>query len=417
MSSMKARIIELLRWSERYTKTDMVYLTRGGFWLLTSNLLQAASGLILLVAFANLLSKDSLGIYQFFLSMAAILSAFTLTGMDTAVTRAVTQGNEGALRYGFRAKLAWSAAIALLSGVIALYYFIQGNYSFAIAFLIIGGCAPFIESFSLYGSYLTGKKMFKEHAFFGVCRKPLPIVGVVVSLFFTNEPTILLAVYFGTQVLSLGLIYIKVLNQFSLPDKEDNEMVSYAKHLSVMNVISRIAQDIDQVIVFQLLGPTALATYVIAYNPVKRLQGLMGIVKRLMLPKFTMTRFSMLQNTLPRKLWVARIVIFFAVLAYILIAPYMFALLFPAYADAVLVTQALALTVLAIPRSMLTQAFTAHRKTRELYIIQAIVPIVRIVLFVTLIPLFGLWGAVYSLWITYIFSSLLIGFLFKNARP
>ncbi len=55
------------------------------FWLLAGYGLQIFSGLILTIAFANFLDKESYGTFQFIIAVGSVLSAFTLSGMATAL--------------------------------------------------------------------------------------------------------------------------------------------------------------------------------------------------------------------------------------------------------------------------------------------------------------------------------------------
>lgn len=65
---LKTRIHALLRSSERYFKTDMVYLAKGGSWLFSAQVLSGALSFILAIAFANLVPKEAFGTYKYVLS-------------------------------------------------------------------------------------------------------------------------------------------------------------------------------------------------------------------------------------------------------------------------------------------------------------------------------------------------------------
>jgi len=56
---IKSKIYQYLRWSERYTKTGMVYVAEGGFWLILGQIVSVFSTLLLPIIFANLLPKES----------------------------------------------------------------------------------------------------------------------------------------------------------------------------------------------------------------------------------------------------------------------------------------------------------------------------------------------------------------------
>ena len=95
MSTMKARLIKILRWSEKYTKTDMVYLIKNGLWSGSAQFVSAVLGLLASIAFANLLPQEIYGQYKYLFSIAGIIWAFSLTNLSISVTQAVSRGFEG----------------------------------------------------------------------------------------------------------------------------------------------------------------------------------------------------------------------------------------------------------------------------------------------------------------------------------
>jgi O-antigen/teichoic acid export membrane protein len=393
---MKRRAIQFLRWSERYTKTDMIHLTKDGFWLGIGHITQVGSSIVLVIAFANLLPKDVYGTYQFILAMAAILGSFTLSGISTAVTRAVAQGQGGAFRYGLRVQLVWSMGIASASSAVALYYFINENNLLAISFLIVGAFSPFLIGFRLYRAYLRGRRLFRESALLGVWGKPIPLLSLLIALLLTDNPLLLVLIYFASHTLSSGIIYFLVLRRHNPPITKSPEVISYSKHLSALDILGVIGSNLDKLLIFHFLGAAPVAIYTLALAPVTHLGKTFSILNQMALPRLATREFTILKETLPHKVRIALIVSFFVVVAYIVAAPYLFKLLFPAYEESVLISQALALVVLSAPRNLYMQAFTAHGATREIYITRLCLPILTIVLLLILLPLYGIWGAVFA---------------------
>jgi len=72
-------------------------------------------------------------------------------------------------------------------------------------------------------------------------------------------------------------------------------------------------------------------------------------------------------------------------------------LVFPSYPEAVLISQALALSIMLIPRSTYGQALIAHNKTKSLYILSSFMPALKLTLLYVLLPIYGIWGAVYAI--------------------
>jgi len=392
----------------------MLYLTKGSFWLFIGRGFNLMAGLAVTVAFANLLTKENFGTYQFILSMAAIIGSCTLSNMSTAITREVANGSEGALRYGFRVQLQWSAAMALVSLSVALYYILIDNTTLAIGFLIVGTFSPFMVGFGLGHSYLIGKQLFKESVLFGMWRKPIPLIALLGSLAFTRDPIILVFVYFASSTLSSYLLYLYIVKKFRLPTENNEDMVNYSKHLSFIALISVIGSNLDKILIFHFIGPAAAATYALALLPVKHMQSAFGLLRKMAFPKFSKRNYSELQETLPRKVRLGILTSAMLVAIYILTAPYVFKLLFPTYPEAILISQVLALLVLSVPRGFYTLAFTAHQMKRELYLSRLTLPALTIFFLLILLPPYGIWGVVAALFISHLVVNILIRYLFNR---
>lgn len=406
LHNIRAKIGTLLRWSERYTKTDMVYLTKGGFWLVLGHIIQVGSGLVLAVAFANLLPKTAYGTYQFVMSIAAILSALTLSGMGIAIKQAVARGSAGALQYGFRTQLTWSIGIVLASGAIALYYFLNGNAMLAQAFLVVGALTPFIEGFSLYRSYLIGTQRFRESTLLGVWRRPVFIVAVLIALLFTDDPVILILVYFASSAVSAGLLYHLTVRRYNLQSELSPEVKNYSKHLSVMGLLSRIASNADKVLIFHFLGAAPVAIYTLATLPLLHAQKLFDLVGDLALAKFANRRIGTLRTSLPGKVLIFFLTSAALVALYFVLAPYIYETLFPDYVEAVILSQFAMLALLAKPRMLYDQVFIAHALKRAQYIIRSSATVLKVGMLILLIPQLGLWGAVVALLVTQVYMAL-----------
>lgn len=416
IAKTKQTLVRTLRWSERYTKTDMLYLMSGSFWLLTGYVVQIVTGVTLAVAFANLLPKEVFGTYQFILSSAAIVSVFTLTGMGGAIARSAAHGSDGALRDGFRTQVVWSSGIVFAAATGALYYYLNGNALLGNGFLLVGALQPFITGFGLYKSFLQGKQLFRESVVWEIVQRLISFIALLVAISFTNDPLILVCIYLVSNAAALFFAYVSVIKKHPTPTSSDPEMKSYGKHLSVMESFAEAASAVDKALIWIYLGAAPLAAYVIAQMPVLHLQNIFGFLRILMFPKLAKKDFMELTKILPEKIRIYSIVAILTVGTYILAAPFLFALLFPAYPESVLYSQILALSVLAVPRMLISQTFIAHQKKRELYMINISTPIVRVVLLAVLLWLYGIWGAVLAIVITELYAAVLQWHLFRAIR-
>ena len=166
MGSLRNTLYRALRRSESFFKTDMVYLARGGFWFTFAQIFVSLSSFILAISFAHFVTKEAYGQYKYVLSLAALISTLTLTGLPSALLRSLTSGYEGTLAYAFWKNLEWSALFFIAALGMAAYYFLHGNSSLAISLLIVGSLWPFLQSTNLYNSYLIAKKDFRTNALY-----------------------------------------------------------------------------------------------------------------------------------------------------------------------------------------------------------------------------------------------------------
>jgi O-antigen/teichoic acid export membrane protein len=103
-------------------------------------------------------------------------------------------------------------------------------------------------------------------------------------------------------------------------------------------------------------------------------------------------------------------------IGYILLAPYVFEILFPKYVDAVFYTQLIAVSFLFFPKKIIGTVLNAHARTRELYLNSLLTPCVQLALAVTLTPMWGITGAIVSELGSQAFSLCLQSYLLITGR-
>lgn len=412
LDQLKIRAVGLLRWSEKYTKTDMLYLTQSGFWSSLGQVVAVCSALALSVAFANLLPPEVFGQYRYILSAAGIIGAFALTGMNTAMVQAVARGYEGALRAGFSQSMRWSIGTVILALGGGAYYYLKGNSLLALAFLPIAIATPIILSSSLYQGFLNGKKDFRRLTLSLVIYKIVQLSAIIFTIVITHNPILLVAVYFALEAGVSYALYLFTIHVYTPGPRNDPDILSYSKHLSVMNGVKLIAAHIDKVLVFQGLGAVQLAIYSFALAPVTQLKGLNQTIAGIAFPKMSERSYAELQQTLPRKVFLLMLIMACLSVLYIVAAPYIFKFVFPQYVESIPYTQVLALTLIFAPQVLFSRALMAHKKNKRLYVVQVGVPSINILSLIILLPLYGIWGTIFSALLTSVVATVLSLYLF-----
>ncbi len=416
VEKLKQKGYDLLRYSERYTKTDMIYLTKGGFWLVSGNISNLIIGIILTIAFANLLSKETLGTYQFIISIASLISIFTLSGMGTATMQSAAKEEGNTLPSAFKNQLKWNTGIFIVGIIISAYYFINQNNILAIAFLIASVSQPLIVGLSLYKPYLTGKQLFKGLVIAEFVNKVITFIALLIVILKTDSVLVITGVFFAVQTTVLFVIYKYINHKHRSIRKTNTETINYAKHLSIMESFGNVAGYLDKILIWHFLGAVPVAIYTLAQLPIIHLQNTIGLIKPLSFAKIVQKDITTIKQILPKRLSQYSLFVAIIALAYILGAPIIFKVFFPQYIDSVIYSQFLALTLLATPRKIISQVFIAHKAKKEQYILNITSPTIRIVTLLIMLPIYGIAGVVMAMIITEMITMMIQWQLFKKLQ-
>jgi O-antigen/teichoic acid export membrane protein len=415
--TLKEKTVKWLRWSEQYTKTDMVYLAKGGGWLTTSKVFSILGGLALATAFANLIPQETYGTYKFFVSAVGIIGAFTLSDMSTAVSQAAARGFNGALQQGTRAKLRWGLGIFVVGLATAGYYYLQANMQLAFGMLMIAVLYPIRSSFGIFEAFLKGKKDFKRAGLFNIGLEAFQIISMVTTLFLTNNVLWVLAAFLLSNTIGAAVFHYATTAAHPQANDSNAEMLTYGKHLSLMNFFSKGAKHIDKILVWHFLGPVQLAIYSFAELPISKLENLISSLWQVAFPKFSNKNINTLQNTLDYKVFLLSLVFLCIAGVYIIASPFIFQILFPKYLQAVPFSQVYALGLVLFAGRVYENALKAHAKTKWIYINEFGGNTAKIISLLILLPMFGVWGAIISLLVWELTKTVTAIIGFKLSTP
>jgi len=392
----------------------MVYLAKGGGWLSLGRAVSMTSAFLLSIAFANLLPKEVYGNYKYVISSVGLLSLFTLSGMGTAMVRSTAQGKDGSLNLAIKTEIKWGLLGGLLSVLLALYYWWNGNIVLSWAFGIVSIFVPFLNVYNLYGAILQGKKRFDLLVRFEIYTQITNFIFVLPAIFLTQQVWILIIPYlFVNSWLQKTWLYLTK-KKIALNQVQDPDLIKYGKHLSVLNILTTGASLIDQILVFHFLGAVNMAIYNISLAPTEQLKGVFKMLGTLAFPKFAEKQNEITAGSIYKKMLKFGIGIFIICLFYIMFAPYIYAILFPAYKESILYTQILAISLIAIANILPITALQAQMKTERLYWYNITVAIFQIVSVLVGVYWFGLMGAVLAKITVRFFETALIMFIIRK---
>ena len=398
MISLRNKVFNTLRSSERLFNLDMVYAVKGGLWTTLRFSVSLLGSIATMVAFGNLLSREAYGTYNYLLSLAASLSFLTFSGVGTAVLRAVARGYENIVPFALRLQLKYNLIAISVVLSAAIYYGYKGDALFALSLTLLALAYPLAEAFHIYEQVLTSKKRFDILAKIDSLNNLATTVVVVITLLLTNNILILVGIY---TLMSLGpniLSYwwsVRDLDK-SEPNPETlAEMHRTAFHITGAGLIGTASQYIDKIILFQVAGPAALAIYSFATTGPERIKGLIKNWVGISVPKLAQKSTTQIHAIFYKRICFSVLIGTLLALTYTTLSPLLFELFLPRYLDSISYSQVYALGLIAIPATVYIGAiFATQNMLRATYTQSVASQITRIILFLIFGWLWQAWGLV-----------------------
>lgn len=405
---MENFLYKTLKKLEKYTKTDMVYLTKGGFWLISGQIISTILAVAFSVVVAKYLSKESFGMYKYALSIIGIISSFYLSGLGTAITRATALGIEGVLKKAIKTNFKWGVIPILIYISVSAYYFVSGNSTFGISFLIAAALSPFVESFELYSAYLNGKKDFKLASLLMTFKTFFSLLLIALSGIYFGSAYVMIGAYFVSNFISNIAFYFLSIKIYKPNEKtDDGESVSLGKHNSVVYTLASFSDQLDNILIFHYLGAAELAIYNFAVMIPNTIQGLIKNLAILAVPKFAAQDIKKAQKSILGKTFVLFIFTIPIVILYYFLAPLVYKYLFPNYQESVKYTLIYIFSVL-INSTVSLSFFDANYAIREKYKLGLSSNILKCILLFAGAFYWGIWGVILAR-----FISKLFGFIYS----
>ncbi len=375
-------------------RLDLTYFISGGFWFLAGQAGSLGLAFVNSLIFARYLPPEVYGTYRYLTSLIMLISLFSLTGLGTSLSQAVAMGKIGTLRIAFKSQLRWSLLLSAVGLGFCLYALLHNNFPYFFVFGIIAITGPLYLSFGLYDSFLSGQGRFREGAIYSLVINTACSLLLLISSFFGQLFLFLFPFQYVIQLLFNFVFYRRVSKKIPENAPDDKNAVGYGKYLSGINILAAVADQADNVILFILAGPTNLAVYSFAIAIPEVIKGLIKTITPLSFPKLAKTESHIFRNSLPIRF----AQIFGGTLAiiviYILAAPFIFNIFFPAYQNAVIYSQLYAFSLLMTPFYLFDAFFKAKKMLRQIFFTYTISPFIQILYMAVFTYFWGLSGLI-----------------------
>lgn len=342
-TTIKQKIKEILLWSQKYTKTDMIYLVKNSFWTGIGKFFSSISGLIILIVLTRFVSKDIVGQYNFFLSILAIIAIFSIPGLNTSTIEAVAKGNDGVYKKTFHIKLKWSLLGTLFLFLTSLYfYFIKNSSDLSLAFLLAGFLFPFQYSPNFWKSFLIAKQKFKLLNIFSSIQSILYLLAMILTIIFSKGNFIyIILTYFVIQIIPTAIFYL--LSQKHIKnDNENSDWKEYGFFLTKMQILNLLTSNLDSIMIGIFIDMKSLAIYSVGKKMITSLQGLIKEFSNIYLAKIAKRE----KINFKKYFYISILTFIFSIIT-IIFTPFIMRIFFPGYENSVIIAQ-LFLAFLAI---------------------------------------------------------------------
>ncbi|HSX41745.1 MAG TPA: oligosaccharide flippase family protein [Candidatus Saccharimonadales bacterium] len=348
-------------------------LIANGLWVTSKYVVLSASGLVLSLGFAHLSTKEVFGQYQFVLSLLAILSIFSLPGLNMAALKAIAKNDRRAvleaITRSFKSSL---LAIPILLGY-ATYLLLHRQTSLGLTVAMAGLLFPFFYAPNTWYVFYEGRLIFRPVAIRTVAASLLVTAAVLAALFFKLNLFWLVFTYLFLSAAFTGYFYweIRRVIKAAPPSKGEKGLdVRYGLHVSAQKFALTLSESLPALAVGFFLGHQAIASFQVANLFLGATAGFIGALAALTLPRL----FADSSATHHQVFWQNLVIGFLAAAGYWLLVRLAFLRLYGnAYHESYLLALALVpLPLVVSVRTFLVNYFTAQAKNALIVTVYAV---------------------------------------------
>lgn len=388
-------------------------------WVIANQIILSLGAVGIIVILSSFLDSEAFGGIRFLAAILAVFAFFSLPGMGSVIMKDTIKLTRQGLIHTILTQLRWGFGATIGGIVVCIYYFIQGNTDLAYAFLIGSMLAPFANLYLMPGLVFAGLKRFKAKTVVDFTIILCILSGAALGAWLTQSIAGTTLFYFGIQSAVTFIVLWFVLT--TLPDgqstPEEGNLVTdikYGKQLTLFQIPFVLLPSLEKVVVFLLLGPTALAVFVITTIPAEHAKNaLRNLLQFYILPHIEEEKVHL---NVSRWLSIALAMTAISMIALVVFILFFLPILFPAYKQVSSFALFLILGLIPLPMQIFTLLWIALKRTKTLLIYAYVYVVIDIILFLTLSLLLDLKGAIIAKVIVEFLGMILIWILHARSR-
>lgn len=379
-------------------------LIASGSLLLLANAIVVALGLIRTPLVTWVMPKNEVGMIGVVAAWFPFVQLLSMTGLDTAAYHYSAKGQLDAFRVNLRVRLRWSllsSAVLLLGG---LYWLYAEQPLLTWMFIIAGLSYPVTAGLSANAGFLSSQEKFKSLFWYRIFESLTDFAGFIplaFSIWLVSKVSTFYAANQLATAMMMIWVSIKLLrtirnrNTIPLAKNEEDKLVGYGKHLTVINSFSVVQGRSDAVIVSIFLPLATVADFSIALVVQEQIRRLWNIYISLRYPGLARLDTSIRARNFFFEGLLVWIAFIFIGLGLFLLSFWLIPVILPAsYTNSLgYLAILIAAGIIGMPGGLSEIYFRTYETTRPQYVMRSISATIGIFAPLALVVPFGAYGA------------------------
>jgi O-antigen/teichoic acid export membrane protein len=365
-------------------------------WQTILTLVRQLASLAAIIIVIGVFDREQYGNYQFVFLVISFFGISALSGMKTLVNQSVARGYDAVYKISSSRSFMGSCLGAFCLAFYSVYLGFSDNKDLASAFLIASLLFPFSHGLTMWQPFLLGKHEYRIFAVTQSCAAIGSQILIIICVVFRPD-TIVPASLAALSINAIQNIYMhwKCMAITKKLKSTESGSHAYGFRVSFYDMFNVIGNTSERLVIFYFMSPFALAGFAVA-NRLPELtkdyvQSLRGVLITQLAKQPSLTK------SLNRKMNQLAFLLFLLIALFaIFIIPYVFPILFTdKYDDMIIYCQILFLSVGLSNYSTLKYGFILSRLDHlSIRNIQLVSNVARVTSALTLIPIYGISGAV-----------------------
>jgi O-antigen/teichoic acid export membrane protein len=339
---------------------DLAKHIANGKWIILKFAVVAIGGWVLSLVFARLGTKETLGQYQYIISLITVVSLVSLPGLNTAAFEAVAKGREA----GVIKVVRWSLFLGLfgfpiLVGLGVYNIVLRDNLLIGEALILAGFLVPFYYAFNTWNIYYDGKSLFKEGSLRNIVLYICLYIFLISGLLLKFNVVGLVLTYLLVHILLFCFYFIEILKK--IKDRTNDYVdFKFGVNSSIQRFVFSLSNNVPPLAISVLFGVQAVAIYYIGYYIINACSSLMGMLGYLYIPALFRGEKLNHKNIILQNLAIG--VVFW--IAFLILIEYFFLFMYgPGYVESQKLAFSLSFLMFLVPlKIFLTNFFLTGKK-------------------------------------------------------